>query len=70
MDCVRSSPSRAEAEQVDASLVSRKKDRVKKPIEVDALGIPLGTIKDQFNRDINSFVKEMNPCLGYDKQKQ
>jgi hypothetical protein len=78
MDCVRSSPSHAEAEQVGASLASRKRERVKKPIEVGTLGIPLGTMKDQFNWDmkdqfnwdINSFVKEMNPCLGYDKQKQ
>jgi hypothetical protein len=46
MDCVRNSPSRAEVEQVGASLASRKRERVKKPIEVDALGIPLGTMKD------------------------
>jgi hypothetical protein len=36
---------------------------------VDALSIPVGTLKDQFNKDINSFVKEINPCVGYDKQK-
>ena len=27
-------------------------------------------MKDQFNKDINAFVKEMNPCVGYEKQRQ
>lgn len=48
----------------------RKKDTLKKPVEVDAFGIPVGTIKDQIHMDINAFVKEMNPCIGYEKQKQ
>jgi hypothetical protein len=43
---VRSSPSRAEAEQVGARLASRKREKVTKPIEVDALSIPVGTMKD------------------------
>ena len=34
------------------------------------MGNPVGMMKDQFVKDINSFVKEMNPCVGYDKQKQ
>lgn len=41
-----------------------------KPIQVDGLGIPVGMMKEQFTKDINSFVKEMNPCVGYEKQKQ
>jgi hypothetical protein len=48
----------------------RKREKVLKPREVDGLGIPVGMLKDQFNKDINSFFKEMNPCVGYDKQKQ
>ena len=48
----------------------KKKDMVKKPVEVDALGIPIDTMKDQFHKDINAFVKEMNVYVGYEKQKQ
>lgn len=43
---------------------------MKKPIQVDGLGIPFGTMKDQFMKDISAFVKEMNPCVGFEKQKQ
>jgi hypothetical protein len=57
-------------EWVEHRIPARKKEKVRKPVEVDGLGIPVGTMKDQFNKDINSFVKEMNPCVGYDKQDQ
>jgi hypothetical protein len=61
IECGRSSPSLTKAKLLE---------QVKKPIEVDGLGIPVGTMKGQFNKDINSFVKEVNPYVGYDKQKQ
>ena len=51
-------------------MIEKKKEKVKKLVEVDALDIPVGTMKDQFHKDINAFVKEMNPCVGYEKQKQ
>jgi hypothetical protein len=73
IECGRSSPSLTKAkllEQVGARMTSMKNEKVKKPIEVDGLGIPVGTMKGQFNKDINSFVKEVNPYVGYDKQKQ
>jgi hypothetical protein len=70
LQCPKRSPSRAEAEQVTVKGGIRKREKVIKPIEVDAMGIPVGTMKDQFNKDINSFIKEMNPCVGYEKQKQ
>jgi hypothetical protein len=56
----RISPNRSQAEQVDAKVMDRRKEKVKKPIQVDTLGIPMGTMKDQFTKDINAFVKEMN----------
>ena len=34
------------------------------------MGIPVGTMKDQFHKDINAFVKEMNHCVVYEKQRQ
>jgi hypothetical protein len=44
-------------EQVETRVSGRKKDKVKKPIEVDGLGILVGTMKDHFNEDINAFIK-------------
>jgi fumarate hydratase class II len=41
----------------------RKREKVIKPIEVDAMDILVGTMKDQFNTDINSFIKEMNSFI-------
>ena len=66
----KSSPEREEPLQVASRVSDKKKEKVKKPVEVDAFGIPVGTMKDQFQKDITAFVKEMNPCVGYDKQKQ
>ena len=66
----RSSPSRAMADDVRQGSGGRKRGKMLKPIQVDGLGIPVGMMKEQFTKDINSFVKEMNPCVGYEKQKQ
>ena len=69
---VRIKRSRSTPPQAD-KLEMRARSRVrtlKKPVEVDSLGIPVGLMKDQFSKDINSFVKDMNPCVGYEKQKQ
>ena len=62
----RSTPPSADAQEMRARSGGRT---VKKPVQLDALGIPVGLMKDQFSKDINSFVKDMNPCVGYDKQK-
>jgi hypothetical protein len=67
---VKVTPECADADQVRSRVNEKKNGTLKKPVEVDAFGIPVGTMKDQFHRDINAFVKEMNPCLGYEKQKQ
>jgi hypothetical protein len=64
------SPQRGHARQPGARVTGRKQEKIKKPIEVDGLGIPFGNMKDQFVKDISAFVKEMNPCVGFDKQKQ
>jgi hypothetical protein len=66
----RKIPNRPHAQQVEDKLTARKREKVRKTIEVDALGIPVETMKDQLSRDISAFVKEMNSCVGYDKQKQ
>ena len=66
----RASPYRPQEEEKRPRGGVRKVEKVLKPIQVDGLGIPVGLMKDQFTKDINSFVKEMNPCVGYDKQKQ
>jgi hypothetical protein len=66
----RMSPQRGHGRHVAGRVTGRKQEKMKKPIEVDALGIPFGTMKDQFVKDISAFVKEMNPSLGFDKQKQ
>ena len=63
-------PERAERQPIWNRMIEKKKDTLKKPVELDAFGIPVGTMKDQFHKDINAFVKEMNPCVGYEKQKQ
>ena len=44
-----------------------KREKILKPIQVDGLGIPMDMMKEQFSKDINSFVKEMNPYVGYEK---
>ena len=66
----RSTPLQVDAEEMRGRSGARKRKIVKKPVQLDALGIPMGLMKDQFSKDINSFVKDMNPCIGYEKQKQ
>ena len=66
----KSSPSRAVANDVCPRSGGIKREKILKPIQVDGLGILVGMMKEQFSKDINSFVKEMNPCIGYEKQKQ
>ena len=66
----RSSPSRPMADKIRGRSGGVKKEKILKPIQVDGLGIPVGLMKEQLSKDINSFVKEMNPCVGYEKQKQ
>ena len=58
------------AEKIQGRSGGVKKEKILKPIQVDGLGIPVGLMKEQLSKDINSFVKEMNPCVGYEKQKQ
>ena len=65
-----SSPSRIVGVDLRPGVRGVKKEKILKPIEVDGLGIPVGMMKEQFSRDINYFVKDMNPCVGYEKQKQ
>ena len=48
-------------------MTSMKNEKVKKAIEVDGVGIPVGTLQGQFNKDIVSFVKEVNSYIGYNK---
>ena len=70
IECRRSSPSRTKIElleQVGARMTSMKNEKVKKAIEVDGVGIPVGTLQGQFNKDIVSFVKEVNSYIGYNK---
>lgn len=70
MKIEKSSPERRNPEHVGGRVSKMKKERVRKPLQVDGFGIPLGTMKDQFHKDVNTFIKELNPCVGYEKQKQ
>lgn len=47
-----------------------KKEKILKPIQVDGLGNLVGLVKEQLSKDITAFVKEINSCVGYEKQRQ
>ena len=70
MKRTRTSPSRPSGLELRPRSSGIKKEKVLKPVQVDGLGIPVGLMKEQFSKDIHSFVKDMNPCVGYEKQKQ
>ena len=69
MKRARSSPSRPVANDLWPRSRGIKREKILKPIQVDGLGISVEMMKEQFSKEINSFVKEMNPCVGYEKQK-